>query len=434
MSSNSTDFIFEYIPSFYRDMLKDNEGENLYSPIFTCMGNLYGDLYFQAKQISKTTVLETCPHFLTECFSSIDTSISNKYYFSENIIYSGATLNFGYLIDSEIVSINNIFKDSKLSLLLSNNNINFTIIHNTSTNEKIICFIKNINGIPTNIEIDQNTLFVDYIIKDKHILQNRWGLLLDYIPSHVLDYNQSFATKYVSGEIFYNYLKNIYDVYHKQLSAILILANFPTIEGIKKFTAIWNNVQYVLKDGIVLDPHTISNTDGTITTYTKLIKDSLITKNVKKYDILSDMNYIITDMYAHPDYFISILSTKIGDNQSVYDSILLSNESHDDLHYDSVIKFDSNFEFDMGQKRNDRGSFTGISNGSYPDYRFNNFSSNAIITYADQPSLKYEMFRNLIVFLYTINTINYLNDFKNIIRKYIPSYMKVAFIQKDDLT
>lgn len=429
MSNNSTDFILEYIPSFFRDMMKDDNGENLYTPIFNCMGNLFGDQYFQAKQINQSLNLEDCPYFINEFYTTIDTSVNNKYYFDANNKptpgdNSSIELSFGYLIDPNIVSINQIFIDGNLSI---KNNINYYIFTNTQTGEKIISFVKTINGVPTNCEIIQDTLFVDSVVKDKQILQNRWGTILDYLPNYLQDYLNEFP-KYTELNIIYDKLKYLYTEYHQQLQAILILANYPTIEGLNKFVGIWNGFQYATKSGLVIDYTTIANLDGTITKYNENIKQTLLSTNVSKYDLLTDSQYIITDAYSNPSYFISLMSTTVY-GYNVYDELIAqNNEDAEYLHYDSVVEFDDdNLSYDIGEFNSPKDNFIPYPNYYYIQYSGDISGDNAL-NQADQASLKYEMFRNVILMYYSID-IKRIDYFKSIIAKYIPSHSRMLYIK-----
>ena len=89
----SSEFLLDYIPSFFTRHFQNENGDNLLLPLIDQYVNLYGDATYQAIQLRQMMSFEKCPFLIHETNITIDTRISNQ--------YTDANGRIGYKINPE---------------------------------------------------------------------------------------------------------------------------------------------------------------------------------------------------------------------------------------------------------------------------------------------------------------------------------------------
>jgi len=394
----SVDFLFDYLPSVYKDNLSDQ-----LTPLFTQYTNCIGSMIYETQQLSQAPYLETCPLFIKEYYKTIDVSVAN---------------NIGgnnYQIDSTIIGFSDLYYDGNLtSLALSSSN--FTINHNTSTNIRYIT-------LPSALDPKVITLFTKTCYHQKNLLYNIFGKLLNYQPTFSF---LPYGTNYLIRE----------QNYKNQLLGLLYTSvKGQTVESISTGLSLFLGLQYATANSIVRNLTTTSITlenssDGTLTTVNGNI-DSILTIGtiISKYTILEIKNFILYDQFVDPARFTQFLLA----NGSQYLLSLLNIDVTDQEKY-AHLDFDSNLYYDDANLYWDMGDNTGVSHTLPGDATIYSLPSAGLITnfssYDDsrfQSNKIYEMFRNLFILEFTTNqstqtitnVANFLNRFKPLTSKYI---------------
>lgn len=395
-----SNFIFDFLPSFYRDFMKDENGDNILLPLFNQYANTMGDAVSQAQQIANVLYLEKCPLFIKEYFKTVDIRSSNKY--ADNC----------YFIDSNIISFDGLFYDSAFTIPVTN----FAVKHDISNNIRYIEFSSALNIIA-------NTLYSPSCTKDKNILQDIFGNLLDYKPLIPSNYHTTTVYNYTTN---YNLLVSELEIYRNQLIALMQgLVHGPTYQNMQNSLAIFIGLKYCPFDGIV------KSNDGSSIILEDILTEKLITLTgnidtsltvgtlVAKYTIVENLNFKLYDIYSDPARFTQyILYNKSENLLDLLNIDTANNEAYAYLNYDSIITFDGdNIYWDMGNNTGVSHTAPGnASNYSHPgistlnrfdDYTDSRFNNQKI----------YEMFRNLfIIELPNSNNINNITYFLNRIK------------------
>jgi hypothetical protein len=399
----SVDFLFDYLPSVYKDNLVNSKGENVLISLFTQYTNCIGSMIYEAQQLSQAPYLETCPLFIKEYYKTIDVSVAN---------------NIGgnnYQIDSTIIGFSDLYYDGNLtSLALSSSN--FTINHNTSTNIRYIT-------LPSALDPKVITLFTKTCYHQKNLLYNIFGKLLNYQPTFSF---LPYGTNYLIQE----------QNYKNQLLGLLYTSvKGQTVESISTGLSLFLGLQYATANSIVRNLTTTSITlenssDGTLTTVNGNI-DSILTIGtiISKYTILEIKNFILYDQFVDPARFTQFLLA----NGSEYLLSLLNIDITNQEKY-AHLDFDTNLYYDDENLYWDMGDNTGVDNTLPSDATIYSIPSAGLVTnfssYNDsrfQSQKIYEMFRNLFILEFTIhqdsttiiNTANFLTRFKPLSSRYI---------------
>lgn len=388
---SNTQFLFDYLPSFYRNFMVDENGDNLLLPIFDIYYNSIGDSISQAQQIAMVPFIESCNPIIIEMFSTIDVTIDNKY-------------KDGYVIDSNIIKIEGLFLDGKFTKNIIGT---FQIKHDISKNIRYIVF-------SDSLPITQSFIFIKKIYRDKQILQNVWGNLIGYVKQ-IPDYN-NLSNDFI---IDYNNIRDSLELYKKQLLALLLVSmKGPTVYSLINGLGIFIGLEYAPFDGIIINKIsnsiTIESVDR-LQTYTANCIPNInldIGSELKKYELLEQPLYSFYDILNNPAAFTQILLTGQANK---YLNLLNINENDQEkyahLTFDSTINFDdANIYWDMG---NGTGLVKDLTGTSIIDplnvnevTRFDTWVSPLF----DNQKL-YEMFRNLfIVYINNSNIDNHYNS------------------------
>lgn len=380
-------FIFDFLPSFYRDNMVDANGDNILSPLFNQYANAMGDAISQAQQIATIPYLETCPLFIKEYFKTVDIRASNS---------CGTNC---YYIDGDIIAIDSLYYDSAFTIAAPT----FSIKHNIATNRRYIEF----NTTPN---IRASTLYAPVCTKDKNILLNVFGSQLNYKPLLPSNYHDAALYNYTTN---YDAYSAELETYRGQLIALTqALAHGPTYLNVQNTLGMFIGLKYCPFDAIV------RSNDGSTIILEEVLTEQLttITGNINtnftvgteiaKYTILENLTFMLYDMYSDPSRFTQCLLYDYSAellNQLSIDTA--NNERYATLHYDTTINLDDdNIYWDMGNN-------TGISHtppGGTTDYPHQTVSLlNRFDDYVDtrfQSQKIYEMFRNLFIIEVPNNT------------------------------
>lgn len=408
----STNFMFDFLPSFYKDFMVDKNGVSVLTPLFDQYTNCMGDALYQAQQLSLVPYLEKCPIVFEEYFKIIDVRQSNRIPNTNR-----------YIIENDIVGIYDLYYDGALTQLFNYNVINYILGHDESTNIRYIEF---------DAELDPRitTLFVDKVYKDKFVLRDVFGKLLNYEKT------------FTFVEYWDNAFTDQYNLYKKELLGILYTSmHGQTFESIKKGLSIFIGLSFSPFDGIV--KHIGNANEVTIEDFTTgkeqivicagNLKDTIQVGTIlNKYDIIDEDQFYIYDIFSNPIRFSQLLvsdySTRLIDLLFIDTD---NKEQYAHLTFDSLVVYDgTNIFWDMG-------NHTGVSNSLPVGINDINAPTNTLLsnltTFNDSrfESLPiYEMFRNLFIIEYTGNseggnyehvdkTNYFLNRFKPIYTKYL---------------
>jgi hypothetical protein len=387
--------------------MNDKDGNNLIAPIFDIYLNSISDAIFQGQQIGAVPFIELCDPIIVELFSTIDVTINNKYL-------------DGYIIDNEIIKLEGLYLDGNFTKPVLGT---YSIKHNISNNIRYIVF-------DTQLPLTQSNIFIQKVYRDKQILQNIWGNLINY-KKQIPDYNtlsDGFIVDFTS-------IQSDLISYKNQIIALYYgLINGPSINSMRNGLGIFLGLKYATFDGIVTDLSsgvTIESLDR-LTTYNAPCiprTDLIIGSLVKKYDLLEQPTYTFYDIYNNPAAFTQILLEGQADKYFTLLNIDTANqEQYAHLTFDSTISFDDvNIYWDMGNGTGLVKDLTGTTltpkyDPLTPETRFDSWVSPLF-----NNEKIYEMFRNLfIVRVDSATNANadftyYLNRIKPIWTKYITS-------------
>lgn len=364
-------FIFDFLPSIYKDFFVNENGNNILLPLFDQYTKCVGDLIFQAQQINNMSYLEKCPIYIKEYYKTIDVKFSNKYTKFSN----------SYIIEDSIIGFSELYYDSLFTIPVTTS---FSI-NKDDENVTYITFDQPLN-------ITTNTIFTEYCIHNKNTLKDTFGKLLNYQPNFPF---MEFGEDYI----------NTYEKYRSQLIALSMgLIKGQTVQNIKQSLGMFLGLKYSPFSAIV------RNNDGSSIILENVLDGSLQTiygninstylpgALVDKFEILENYDYKIYDMYLEParftQYILSNYSEKLLELLSIKTN---DNEKYAYLSFDSIISFDANnIYFDMGNN-------TGINHDipinateySFPTPLVTNFSAYNDSRFQSQKI--YEMFRNLFI-------------------------------------
>ena len=397
----STDFMFDFLPSFYKEQFINADGVNVLTPLFEQYTSCMGDALFQAQQLAWVPYLEKCPIVIKEYYKTIDIRESNKYDMN------------AYIIENDIIGFDTICFDGNLQVSIP---FTFTTNYDAVTKTKYIEF-------SDSFDPRVNTLYAKLCYRNKNILENTFGRLLNYIPEFLYT---EYSEDYVQER----------ETYRNQLIALLYCSvNGQSFNAIEKSLSIFLGLQYAPFDAIVMsntgDTITLENIKtGNLQTIYGNINSSLnIGLKINKYDILENNIFYLYDMYSDPARFAQYLTAEYSDNLLTLLNIdTENNEQYAHLNYDSLIIFDGgNIYWDMG---NNSGVDSAVQEGTeylnYPEYgTVNNFTLYTDGRFNDQKV--YEMFRNVFIIEFldhqynnNLTKINYfLTRFKPIYSKYL---------------
>ena len=396
----STDFMFDFLPSFYRDFMVDSNGVNVLTPLFEQYTNYMSDALFQTQQLSWVPYLEKCPIVIKEYYKTIDIRESNKYDMN------------AYIIENDIIGFDTICFDGSLQIPIT---FTFTTNYDAVTKTRYIEF-------SDSFDPRVNTLYVKLCYRNKNILENTFGRLLNYIPEFLYT---EYSEDYVQER----------ETYRDQLIALLYCSvNGQSFSTIEKSLSIFLGLQYAPFDAIVRD-----NTGDTITLediktgnlqtiYGNINYLLSIGTSLNKYDILENSIFYLYDMYSDPARFTQYLVAEYSENLLTLLNIdTENNEQYAHLNYDSLVVFDgNNIYWDMG---NNTGIDINRSQDwyvNYPYYGVQNSTGDFLDTRFDNQKV-YEMFRNVFIIEFldhqynnNLTKINYfLTRFKPIYSKYL---------------
>jgi len=383
-----TNIIYNYLPSFYQNVLVDSDGSPILDPLFNNYANCMGDAYYQALQISKVPYLESAPLFFKETYKSIDTKSSNKY-------------NNGYKIDNAIIYFNKIYLDG---LFTTAYNGSWKIYHDIENDIRYIVFF-NLSNNP--VFLNQDYMFVDYCYNDLKSLQNTYGFLLQHIKN-IPDYNNQSSPLLINfSDINLKYIQ-----YKNELLGILYLRMFgPTIKALNTMAGLFIGLPYSTVDGIIRSKDSTNlyvqdNITGKIIQFTiDATSNYSIGQKISKYDILQNsLPYRIYDLFGNPARFTQILISGYMSKVLKYLTLSYSdNEKDASLNYDSLINWDdSNIFWDMG---NNTGTDLSIPFDivapdvlAYYDNNLTQFNTWYDSRFGSNPTdVIYEMFRNIFI-------------------------------------
>lgn len=403
---SQSNFLLDYLPSFYQNFMVDENGGSLVTPIFDNYTNAMGDAIFQGQQISRVPFLEQCDPILIELYSTIDVTVDNKYL-------------DGYIINDDIIKMEGLYLDGLFTSPILGS---FLIKHNISTHTRYIVF-------STSLPLTQSTIFIEKVYREKQILQNVWGNLIDHKRS-IPDYN----TLTDGFTVDYDFIVGELEAYKNELIALFYSAiNGPSIQTMTNGLGIFLGYKYAPFDGVVIDLTTgitIESLDRT-QTYTVSVNprvDLIIGSKVKKYDLLAQPLFTFYDIFSNPAAFTQIILEGQANKYLTLLNIDTSNaEKYAHLTFDSTIAFDdANIYWDMGNGTGVVQDLTGTTtiasydpNSSVLD-RFDTWVSPL---FNDQKL--YEMFKNLFIIRFPntapelILVSYYLNRVKPVWTKYI---------------
>ena len=421
----SSEFLLDYLPSFYTTTFLDENGNNLLLPIFDLQKKLYDDCLYQAIQIRQEMSFEKCPFFIHETNITIDTTLENQHTFQ------GVT---GYKVDPEVIWIDTPYYDANMTLPLANVILNYDSYNNV----KFVVFES--GTVFTNT---QRCVFVRNCYKDKKLLNKVYGELLNYNKDILNVNNESYVFTLDLQTITSNYM-----AYRQQLLALMYgLTMGPTITVMNNALGMFLLYTFSTMDGVVKDitSNVItveSSSDKTLRSYTTNTTDPGLSVGslVEKYQCLDYPSFYLYDMYSQPARFTQALLANAPYNilTKLFYLDLSANEKWAYLNWDNPNIFwdNSNLGWDMGNNIN-----CPLPNGSETSYlqpytgnlitQFVNGSDNwwdnryTDINNSIQPV--YEMFRNVAILEYD-GIRNNIDDIKYLINRIKPTYTKIVYI------
>ena len=327
----NVDFLFDYLPSVYKDQLVDADNNNVLIPLFTQYTNCIGSMIYETQQLSQAPYLQTCPLFIKEYYKTIDVSVAN---------------NIGgnnYAIESSIIGFSDLYYDGNLTSLACSAS-NFTINNNTATGIRYITF-------PAPFDPKVITLFAKTCYHQKNLLYNIFGKLLNYQP--VLSFIQ-YGSDYLTQQ--QNYKNQLLGLLYSSVKG-------QTVESITTGLSIFLDLQYNPYSSSIIRNNTTSSItlenslDGTLTTINGNIDTTLtIGTVIPQYTILEIKNFILYDQFTDPARFTQFILS----NGSQYLLSLLNIDIADQEKY-AHLDFDTNLYYDDSNLYWDMGDNTGVS-------------------------------------------------------------------------
>lgn len=399
---SNSEFMLNFLPSFFRQFMVDENGESTLLPLFDIYLMFYSDLLSQSQQIAQFPYLERTEPLLKENYVTVNIRNENKF-------------KDGYKINNEIVFLSDPYYDAKF---LNRANVTFSIKHDFELNQRYIVF----NNLETSF-ITNNVLYCEYCYKDKQALQSIHGSKLNY-------------TRFIEGftsTLDYNKIVTDYNLYKKELIALwYLLFNGPTVTNIENALHIFTGSDYAEFDGTVVQFDynyvTIEDASGFKKQYTTnkefelgqiITKFTPFRKYITVYDIFSD-----------PARFTQKMLFKNAD--LVNDNLILSKnvdagEEHAYLTYDSLLTFDQDrIVWDFGYGTNKiygQNNYQDPLEASSIESSFADWECN----YQDMQDRKiYESFRNIFIVDHktTLPDQNYENKLKYFLSRIKPVHSK----------
>ena len=321
-------FIFDYLPSFYRDFLINENEENILLPLFTEYAKATNDAFFQAQQLSFAPYLDKCPIAIKEYYKIIDTNTSNY--------LSG----YGYKIESDIIGYSDLYYDSTFQRTVSST---YALTRHSSNGNTYINF-------SPSLDLKTKSIYAKFCYKQKNLLKDIFGKLLNYQPTFSF---KQYGTDFITEQENYR---------TKLLAYLYCSVNGQTLDSVTKSLSIFLGLKYAPFNAIVRESSGTSITledisTGNLTTISGNIKSSLSIGSVlNKYDILENDIFKIYDIYSDPARFTQyILANKSQNLLNLLNIDTDNNEKYAFLTYDSLTAYDANnLYWDMGNN-------TGIS-------------------------------------------------------------------------
>jgi hypothetical protein len=403
---STSDFLLDYLPSFYRNFMIDENGNNLLTPIFDIYCNAMSDVIFQGQQISLVPYLENCDPIFIELYSTIDVTENNKYL-------------DGYIIDSNIIKLEDLYLDAIFTKPILGT---CWIKYNISKNIRYAVF-------STELPLTQSTIFVKKVYRDKEVLSNIWGNLIDYKKPPF------YANDTDGMTIDYSNIKDYLDQYKNELLALFYGSlNGPSVKTLYNGLGIFLGLKYATFDSIVTaisnSSITLESQDRTQTyTITCTTKPGIsIGDEFSKYDLIEKAHFLFIDIVKDPAIFTQIILSNYGEKYlSLLNIDIANGEKYAHLTYDSTISFDGDMIYwDMGDGTGNSTSLSGTTLVEFYDpegANQNRFDDWISPLFENQKF--YEMFKNLFIVhtSYDDSTIikikYYLDKIKPIWTKYI---------------
>ena len=410
----ASDFLFDYLPSFYGKYFEDENGNNLATPLFSLYEKMYGDAVYKAIQIRQAMNFDRCPFLIHEKYITIDVSVSNKY------------LN-GYRVSDDLIWVGQIYYDS----LFTSVDIPFVLMYDSINKIKYVVINNGFQGFI------QSFLFVKECYKDLKILNRIYGDLLGLQVDVLSPNNRPALSPIVLDDVMAVYL-----MYRQKLLAIrYALTMGPTFDVINNAAGIYMLQKFSPVTGFV---NGLSNTQisilnevdqKSVTVNVPSVDSSIVIGGlVKKYDILEPKAFRFYDLYSDPARFTQMMLASIDGTAGTASSMLnrllkintAENEDYANLNYDSTLVWDDpNFFWDMGNgfgKPNADGSQTIIPlPGLNLLTNFQNWSDNRF----DSKKI-YEMFHNVFI-VECVNDSYLTNEFITFMERIKPTYTKLVY-------
>ena len=379
----SQDFIFDFLPSFYKERMVNADGVNVLTPIFEEYAKYAADLLAQAQQISLGRSLELCPAYIKENFKTIDVRVDSRNPKSTAIQFP---------IDSSTIGFDTLFYDAAFTKPVS---VPYTIVRDLVADTAFVQF-------DAPLESGYNTLFSRFAYWNPHLLRDLYGKLANYTSA---------AYNYTSLSAFTDSV----EAYRRRLLGIFYgLRHASTVPNMETALGLFLGLKYAPVSGVVSSVSSknlsIQGPDGKVVSVASVSKIN-VTKYpvgtvVNKYDILEEMPFLIYDIFSNPARFTQYLLCEKG-------ALLLwllrvdttNNEKYAYLSYDSGLNYDDGLFWDMGD--NTGVDHTPINVVDYPrpatelQHRFDGYSD----ARWDSGKL-YEMFRNVFIIELGDSTIN----------------------------
>jgi len=411
----SIDFMYDYLPSFYKKQFKDANGNSLLEPLMNVWEMLYGDAVYQAMQIRQLVNFEKCPLLIHETNITIDVTLANKY-------------RNGYKIDSEIVWLDSIYLDAAFTSAIQV----ATVYYDSATETKYVIFQDAFQGFM------QDCVFVKACYKDKQILNRVYGELLSYSVDILSDSVNGFVYNELIEVSLTDYLVS-YNKYRTKLLALMYgLVMGPTTKVIDTAIEMWLGSVFSTVDGTIRDLETTSITieldsdHSLLTIQTSTVNSTFnIGDHISKYQILEMPKHLMYDIYSNPARFTQrLLASPDGTSTNAAGGLISllyidtpNKEAYAYLKFDSGLDWDNpNLFWDMGNNSlipviapgniislPEDGSLVTNFTG-WTDLRFNNQKI-------------YEMFRNVSV-IELVNTFTYA-DIQYLVERLKPTYVKI---------
>jgi len=368
------DFIFDFLPSFYKERMVDANGANVLAPLFEEYAKFISDLLMQAQQISLGRSLELCPTYIKEMFKTLDIRDSAR---------DPKALSQQFSIDPRTICFDGFFYDVNFTKPVLSP---YTITRNAITNTASLQFSEPFDkGYPT--------LYVRNVYWNPHLLRDLYGRLAKDI-NVVYDYTSLAA--FVDAT----------EKYRRRLLGIFFgLRNISTIPNIEIALGMYLGLKHAPVSGTV---HSVTSKkmeirepDGNIVAVESASRMDVIRypvgTAVSKYSIVEEMPYLVYDFYSNPARFTQYLLCEKGATLLWLLRINKSqNEKYAFLNYDAGLNYDDGLFWDMGD--NTDFDATPVNVVDYPRpaielcHRFDGYSD------ARFNSAKiYEMFGNMFI-------------------------------------